>query len=350
MKPIYKYCLLLLGVVWSAYSCYRRPLEEEYKATIPIGADWTKAELTPQNVTVLFYNQNTGNLVLEHQFEHNDQRIQSHVDLPVGIYTVVLFNEIREQVSGVGIRGYENFETLEAYAKPNPNAITRGADGPIVHEPGILATVIVTDFEVTSDMVAYTRYSATRPPDEVLVPPVETLVDLIPERKVCQLQAFVHVDGINNARMPVLAYIHNMAEGYSFRKDQNITLPVSHQFTLDNRVYDVGSTQNGTITATINTFGVLGERNTVNDQPEDKPIVFDMYFMLVDQERTIVNRTFDVTPAIGFSPENNGSITLDLGIGIEQPLPEVIPGGTEDSGFGADLVDWGIIDVPLGMR
>ena len=147
MKWITKYSLLLAGAWVFLASCQRRPLEDGQigKARIPIGAVWTVAGISPQNVTALFYNQQDGKLVVEHRFENNDNRIQTYADVPVGTYTVVLFNEIRGQIRGVGIRGYENLATLEAFALPNatPNATpslkpglqSRANDPGYVYEP-----------------------------------------------------------------------------------------------------------------------------------------------------------------------------------------------------------------------
>lgn len=131
MRLLYlKYYVLAWSVLLLLFSCNRRPLEEicEDTALIPIGTVWTQADIKPQNVTALFYSQDDGRLVLEHRFENTPNRIQTYASVPAGKYTVVIFNELRGQIVGVGIRGYENFSTLEAYAIPNPNVRNR-SDG-----------------------------------------------------------------------------------------------------------------------------------------------------------------------------------------------------------------------------
>ena len=113
MKRIYnEYTVLILAVALLFSSC-RRPIEEvvDLRAVIPMGTLWEKAGIVPQNVTALFYSKNDGKLVLEHRFENSANRIQTYAYVPEGGYTVVVFNEIRGQLYGVGIRGYENLST-----------------------------------------------------------------------------------------------------------------------------------------------------------------------------------------------------------------------------------------------
>ncbi|MCS3230420.1 DUF5119 domain-containing protein [Bacteroides thetaiotaomicron] len=174
-------------MVWSTLllllSCHRRPLEEtcEDSALIPIGTVWSQADINPQNVTALFYNQDDGKLVLEHRFENNPNRIQTYASVPAGKYTVVIFNELRGQIKGVGIRGYDNFTTLQAYAIPDPTAKSRSADNSYAYEPDILASVAVSDFNVTNEMINYSRYySNGEVVDQSIQESIETLVGLVP--------------------------------------------------------------------------------------------------------------------------------------------------------------------------
>lgn len=191
MKRIYnEYTVLMLAVALLFSSC-RRPIEEvvDLRAVIPMGTLWEKAGIAPQNVTALFYSKNDGKLVLEHRFENSANRIQTYAYVPEGAYTVVVFNEIRGQLYGVGIRGYENLSTLEAYAtiNSNPTVPLRSGDVPYVYEPDILASVTVRDFEVSCAMVRYTQNPEGQTPSPGMQESIEALVGLIPERKVHEL-------------------------------------------------------------------------------------------------------------------------------------------------------------------
>ena len=341
------YASLLLIVA----ACERRPLEDEYSNTalIPVGAIWDVADITPQNVTVLFYNQDDGKLFLEHCYENNINRIQSYVSLPVGNYTVVLFNEIRDQIDYVGIRGHENFSTLEAYSKPDTRVRSRANGDNYVYEPGVFASSVVNNFEVAADMVHYTRDRNTTQ-DATLLSSVEKLVDLVPERKVCEINILIRIKGLNNARMPALVDLRNMAGAFFVSTDKNSMESVTYQFTMNNRTYDAGSEKNGTISVKVFTFGVLGNRFGITDQRLEAPVFLDFLLMLVDAEGTIINMVIDITDKIRFSLGKNGSITLYIDLELPEPLPNVVPDVNNGSGFEAKLTDWDTVEVPLVAR
>lgn len=352
MKAFYTSVFLIGSVMALLLSCHRRPLEEEFirKARIPIGAEWTQADIVPQNVTVLFYNQYNGRLVLEHRFEHNDNRIQSYAAVPVGRYTVVLFNELRGQIRGVGIRGYENLSTLEAYALPNPNIQSPKNGMGYVYEPEILASVLVPDLEVSYEMADYTSHPKGKGGNQALDASVEKLVGVVPLRKVHEFKIAAHVRGLINARMPALVDLKGVAESYSFSEDRATVTPAIQQFTMNNRVYDIESKRDGSISATIHTFGLRDENPSATDIQSEYPVSTDFFFLLMDVEKTLVRQSVDVTGKIKAEAEGHGAAKLSLNLKLPEPLPDVDPQGEDDSGFGSELIDWDTIDVPLKTK
>ncbi len=75
MRRAIKHIFLLLCVIAAIASCERKPLYDSCVCSntlsIPINIDWTTCGITPQNVSVLFYNTDDGTLAYEHTFEHN---------------------------------------------------------------------------------------------------------------------------------------------------------------------------------------------------------------------------------------------------------------------------------------
>lgn len=335
------------------FSCERRPLEVmcEDKALIPIGTVWSRADIDPQNVTALFYNQDDGKLVLEHRFENTPNRIQTYVSVSVGTYTVVIFNELRGQIKGVDIRGHENLSTLQAYAIPDPTAKSRSDGNSYVNEPDILASVTVSNFEVTNGMVSYSRYY---PDGEVKNPSmqesIETLVGLEPLRKVHQFNIVVRIKGLNNARMPALIDLLGIAESFNINEDKNSRVMAAQQFTMNNRKYDSDSRKDGTISGTVYTWGFLGEKPDETNVQRDSRVQLDFLFMLVDTEKTLVRQQINVTSLVFFQPETNGAATLNLYMELPDPLPDVVPEGGGSSGFESEIIDWDIIEVPLNVK
>lgn len=63
----------------------------------------------------------------------------------------------------------------------------------------------VSDFNVTNEMINYSRYySNGEVVDQSIQESIETLVGLVPLRKVHKFNIIAHVKGLNNARMPAL--------------------------------------------------------------------------------------------------------------------------------------------------
>lgn len=151
-------------------------------------------------------------MVLEHRLKTAPTGYRPMPMCPKG-YTVVVFNEIRGQLYGVGIRGYENLSTLESYAtiNSNPTVPLRLGDVPYVYEPDILASVTLRDFR--SELCNGQVYPESRRADAFSGDAGihRSLVGLIPERKVHELNVTVHVEGLNNARMPALIDLNGMA-------------------------------------------------------------------------------------------------------------------------------------------
>ena len=316
-------------------------------AKIPVTTDWTQSGITPQNITMLFYSDIDGSLAFEHRYEHNSNEVHSYVHVPVGKYTVVVFNELRGQISNIAVRGYENLSTLGFYAMENPDVRARSRDNSYIHEPGNLGVKIIRDFEVTNELIAYTHEDELTNVSVSTKSTSEALLNILPENKINWLDIKAHIKGLNNARMPALVDLQNISDGYIVQEDKNTMTPATMQFDMNNRTYDTGSYRDGTISTRVALFGTLGDRVSVSDHSADFPIIVDILFMLVDKDKTLVSRKVDVTNLITFDKELSGSVTLTINIDIDDPLPDVKPEGGTDSGFGSELEDWDEIDVPL---
>ena len=62
--------LFILFINWLLTSCHRQLLEDWYytKAMIPISVDWSICDVNPQNVSVFFFNESDGKIVLQHYY------------------------------------------------------------------------------------------------------------------------------------------------------------------------------------------------------------------------------------------------------------------------------------------
>lgn len=352
MKSFVQFLLTVI-ITLLLSGCERRPLEDENysSAKIPVRIDWSKAGINPQNVTMLFYDENMNNkLAHEHQFENNAKPIQSYAYVAPGTYTVVVFNELRDQIKNVGVRGHDKLSTLEFYIKENPAPLRKRENNYYILEPEDVAVFVLRGFKVTPEMVYYSHYQSSTRVDQEMKTKLESLMGLQPVNKISEVNITLNVEGLNNARMPALVDLKNISEGYLVNADKNTSKAAVYQFSMNNRKYNEGSSTNGTIstgTTPIRTFGLKNNRETTADQPNDKPVLLDILFMLVDADKTIINRILDVTNHIEISGNVSGTLTLNIFNLTLDPLPVVHSGNENDSGFGSDLEDWNVVEVPI---
>lgn len=333
--------ITIIAVIPLITSCERRPLEDALFTTakIPVKIYWDLAGISPKNATVMFYRED-GSFYKEWQTESDRECAEGYAELEPGRYTAVAFNELRNQIEYVRIRGWERLETLEAYISENTKPAymfsSRDENEVQVQRPGILAACKAS-INITPDMISQTHYT-----------PVGNdyfaLTNLHPDRKTAQANMIVHVRGINNARMPAMAELRHMASGYFFATDKNSLSPVTAQFTMNNRKYLTDSKKDGNISATITTFGVLGEWHHTADTP-DASFFLDLAFMLVDEKQTVVEFSADITDIMEIAVDEKIAVSINIETGLGE-LPEVKPVGS-DSGFSTELIDWDKVIVPL---
>lgn len=359
MKTIIRNISLLLCVVATLASCYRKPLYDECicvtTLSIPIDVDWETSGVEPQNVTVLIYNSDDGSLYYEHQYQQNDNDIQSYVELPSGDYTAVVFNELRDQIDYVSCVDYDNISTLKFESNDDEPLRSRSTSSTrsYVEQPGDLAVAVVDNIIVTDEMIVEAAYSSSSDTksSELSVETkttVESLMGVVTLKKNATIIITAHIKNIYYARMPALVDLVNLADGYYVFGDNNSTTTSTLQFTMNNRTYDNESPQrNGTISTTVIAFGSLDDRLSSSGHDETTPVMLNLLFQLIDADYTEAELSMDVTSSIVHSEQSDGSVLMTIDVSFGDALPEVTPEGTTDSGFGSDLIDWGVVEVPI---
>lgn len=343
----------LIAAILCLTECERRPLVDELPDTakIPVVVYWDKADITPQNVTILIYRED-GSLYEEKFFENGGASAKTAIFLETGTYTVVAFNEKRDQIDYVGIRGYGRLSTLEAYAteaSSSYNTQGRANGETVVNQPGVLAAVD-TVITVTDEMVSYSRGRITEDQltdADAVKQALNSLNGLYPVRKTVEVNITVRISGLNNARMPALAELRNMAGGYFFGTDRNSTKPVTRQFLMNDRTYDEGSLTDGMLTATVRSFGFPGDREHPGSVPGTE-IYLDVNFQLVDADRTMINLSSDVDGHMTVTTDGNGAITIAIDT-YHGKLPDVKPEGSSEPGMSTELVDWDTVEIPIDL-
>lgn len=321
-----------LSVLWFLClyisSCDRRDLTYYTEAEFEIRIDWSTAGLdageSGNGATAVFYPQDgsTPKVVLM------GDRTYEKVRLPVGRYDVLVFNRSFTDFGSLSFRG-DCYRELEAYAhhvETRMNEATRATTRVIVSSPEKLAVAIAEDFEVSDEMLG--NYSTSVHNRSVSSGGKDGAFTLTfsPRCLTREVQVKVNVVGLNNVRSAV-GVLTGMAESVNLSTGKVPEETVSQQFASDEITFTEGSPFNGTLAGHFNTFGFEVEI----------PRQLSLKALLVDG-KTIVEDTFDIT---AHELEDEGG-TLVLHIEVTAPpIPDVKPEGGSDSGFDADVDDWG---------
>lgn len=351
-RKIIRWTITLVMISGVFTSCHRQALECEYIETVclPVHIDWSRAEIQPQNVTMLFYNQSTGKLVTEHCFANNGNNIQTVVRLSVGKYTVVVINELRDQIDFVHISGHQNLSTLRAYPTENSQRQTDTFHSFYLSEPGILASAVIRDLEINQDMVSKEIYLPMSEKNKVSNQEISVntaLMNIVPERKVGLCKVNIYIKQLESARLPILANLRNITTGYLLNKDLNEIGYGAFRFEIAHQERDFRSDADGIIAASFATFGLIGNQLSTNDQPKESPLLLDLMIMLTDKQKTIRKYTLNVTDHTTAVREKNGSITLSITDTLREELPIIEETDSHESGFHVNLADWSVVDVTL---
>lgn len=299
-------------------SCDRREITYYMESEIEVHADWSQSELDESEAghgaTAVFYPQSGG----EPKVVLMGNREYTRVRLPAGRYDVVIFNRSFDNFAAIGFRGTEHHHTLEAFASRTE---TRAEE--ITDSPEALAADFIGDFEVTEEMLGnYSEVKKNR-----ITGTDEYTLRFTPSKLVEEMKVTVHIKGLNNVRSAV-ATIDGIAASVFLATGETSMQTVTQRFELGNPQYYPGSPFDGIMTATFNSFAFNAHK------------LHDVHIeaQLVDG-KTVFEQ--DVTGvAIRQDTDDAGKMMLTLEVETEK-LPDVKPEEGADSGFDADVEDWG---------
>ena len=334
IKILYAAALLLI-----INACERRPLEDDFAQTaqIPVRIDWSESGVPVEQMhraSVLLYPI-TGGTPLEYHLE-SDLTFRL-IDVPVGVYSVLVFNETKDQDDWTNLTftGIDRYETIAAEGLPEEAKAfySRTTDLPLIKNPDPLAAWSLDYFEVTSGMVIQTR-SRNRASYNIETE-IPDLTHVKPQPRIEELTITARVTNLSSS-MQVTGTINGMASGVYLVSGKKIPVPSAHAFLLNGRVYDDNG-KDGTTTRTFNIFGQL-------------PVPTAIYEMDVDillHDGTIhPQEVFDVTKLIRhFTDAIIPLNTVEVGSALPPDHPIILP--LMDVGGGISVDDWNEVVIPL---
>lgn len=370
MKALRKYIELLLAAVL-VQACQRDHLYygSEDLAFIYLDIDWDKAGLDPNGASVYAYTPD-GNLY--RHFPPFSNADGGYVALPEGHYNLVIFNNTPDEYEGaLTFSDAENWSTFKATsdidmkatnyhraakaaaasrvggtATKSEKATLSRADDTFTGEPDTLAVGRILNYHVTHEMTHRYYYD----PESAAEYERSAVVGVAPERVMSLLKVQIHIKGLKYAKGPISAYIRGLARGYYLGTGQNSYEQCTHQFYLNNRKFDAGSSTDGTVYAQFNTFGMVPQREFA----DSVKYYLDCDIVLTNGEEYPVS--FDVTNDIKIDLEAQIELNMNLKLDLEIELPEPIGGDDDDpsgdhggGGFRTDVSDWDEEEIDMPM-
>ncbi len=303
----------------------------EPQAIVQINVDWTQSVLNPNGVTAIAYNSVGGEI--ETRFATQSASKELRLALPEGEYDILLFNNSESEYANIEFAGVENINKYVASAKtklPVRTPSESDATREVVEEPEIIASSLVKNVLITKEDVDIHYDRPTSLPENVV-----KVYDVAPQRRVSTFVLQARVKGLNFAAGAPRTFFKHLAKGYYLGVEKIDEREIMHEFILNSRQFEPGSTTVGTITKEFTSFGLL--------EDDETEYIVDIDFVLIDGKHY---------PVIAKFTKENIEIRVEDGVEkhfifLELTLPEAV--GGDDGAFDVEVEEWEDILVPLPM-
>ncbi len=361
-----------LIILLNGAACQRQTLEDPdlSLAYIPISIDWSESLLESgytANVSIYFYPTDGG----EPYVTISDDIYFALAKVPVGEYSVLIFNDIYDNLSGV------KYADENSYKDISTKAVEVGAtsgfyhdvttDEKLVSNHDRVAAWRIDNYVVSDDMVSYTRTgafeevieitksksksraeSAASRSDEAeaddkiiyedatrsLSKALDDLANVVPTPITTIINLNIRVLNLNSAES-IECIMKGTAAGSYLSSESKIvdsSRDVIYIFNLTNRSYDDPENPvDGVVTYTLNTFGRLEEDET-----------YEMEFNIILSTGELKTITRDVTEQM----TSEMTLTIDINLDEESDTHIELPESLEP---GFSVGDWGDQEIiPMG--
>ena len=334
MKIATLWLTLLCGVSTQLFTaCERRPLEDDFAemALIPVKIDWSKSGIdvtSPDGnglvhrVSLRFFPTD-GSPAFDRYLETNV--IEGVIEVPIGKYNVVVFNESvndvywEDAIYFTDVNNYNSFAANIVTDSPANYPLYTPIPGEtLIVEPYKLASWNLDNFEVTREMVTYSR-SRNRSNMTLRDVGGEELTKVVMRPLTYNVTVAARVENLCSAQQIQTAMRGFSSKVYmaSARTEQT---PVTHIFNLNGRVWDDPANPiHGTTRKTFLSFGRL---------PQAAQYWVNLDILFVTGEFFVPPRPllFNVSEQVGESEVSVGidvNINIDIDIAIDIQLPYV---------------------------
>ncbi len=374
MSRVLRYISMLLVVLAVGGSCQRQELEDRSMllAYIPISMDWSDS-LMPDgymaNVSIGFYPIDGGEPII---FISDDLDFKV-VTLPIGEYSILIHNDIVNNIGGTLFSDYNSFDDARIIV------VEQSSTGLIYYYPeddeqvstihDRAASWSLDYFKVSEDMISYTRSAEfseiismvrsttyqrnasrvasknstldSRSDDDsyddwgfydnstasaTITRMLESVSDVVPRPLTVPLSIEIVVENLNNATyiegvVSGSAHGVTLSEGNSFKSSDKDNV---YCWIFDKFEYDDDTYVNGRIYYTLNTMGRTYEL--------DESYTIVLIFAL--QSGEVITVTRDITDAILAAVDITGTVSAEVEITLDLEDNKVTLPEALESGFG----------------
>lgn len=340
MRERYIYYISILTLLIFT-GCERRPLEDDFieEAQIMVEINWQESRMEPGEASVLFYPQDGGGMRTLYIYGN-----RGTINLKVGKYSVVTFNNKFDDFDAIAFRGTDKYETLQAYLKPSNIADYAPASGEkVVDNPDMLVSDSQDEFVVTQAMADRTHEEMVQQQNSGTKTPYATTPDITLNMKAVTIQAnlTVHIRNLYLIRKGTQnGIIKGFSEGISLSTRKPISTTVTQFMELPEAKYYEDNYKDGIMRGTITVFG---ECSVAEGAPKQK-VYFMLRSMLRDEPSTFFKHEVEITKQIEYHTDVGLQISMIIGADAEKENPPIVVPpvdlGDANSGFNPNVDDW----------
>ncbi|MFI3287022.1 MAG: DUF5119 domain-containing protein [Rikenellaceae bacterium] len=373
MRRFKKSILSLALIAVASISCERQMIyDPEYlTANIPIVIDWSESMVDEDyinNVSVYFYPEDGSEPVVI----YSEDPYFVTANLHEGKYDIVIHNEIEGNILGVDCASSESFSdykmTIQQDDVSNYDMFyEQTTDEQLIKESEAIGAWSYESFEVTKDMIVYTRtrtfedlivslrskaqeQSTKSSSDDVIDDMMRSIAEVLdssdpetrsvtrslddlngvkPQPRTAAYKVLIDIENLNNIQY-IEGVIDGFVDGVEVVSGGKIESEAAN-FTymqMSDHTFNEGSTTDGTMTYSLTNFGHL---NAVGEK-------YTLTVNIIIHSGEKFSETFDVTDQIN-SYSANEIIEIRIGYKYDNGTPDIVLPENQDAGFGVD--GWG---------
>lgn len=341
MKKIF--IIVAIAAICLTTSCKRDHLYYSYGkvANLEINVNSATAissnvELNLNGVSAYVFNSSTGESVGDPIISSDPSKII--LNLSVGVYDIVVVNDTEYELDNIDFKGTENLSTFtavitsEEMSKYSVFESRSDNNNRYVTDCDQLVYGLISGITIEETDVAYYKERPT-PNNITITKRVD--VDLHHATELIDIE--VVVEHLTSAASPPRSQLTNMSSGHLFNTATKLDNLVTHEFVLNDRIFDTEEPSTGTIRKQMISFGP--QTLTRSDYTNNHNLV--MSFILNNGETHLVD-----LPVNDIMTTSIDDVRTHHAIRATVVLPESI-GGDGEGVFDPDIEEWKDVSVDL---